>query len=236
MVHGWRRHDLAGLSAAGWQVVLERDWDTSARDCLAHWAAHGLPLVVTRQAGAPDPSVPGDSLALGLPAPLRWGRRRIALQVRHRDVAGVQPFFPALQAVAELLAPVSAARCRQLHAGLAGHGLVAQVYGSHGWQWLTGLDYLHADSDLDLLVHVPDADGADAAAAMLAGSDIDHPRIDGELLLPDGSATAWREWHRWRRGDTDAILVKRRHGATLEHGDAWLRRRAMMDSPAHARH
>ncbi len=223
MAHGWRRHDLATLSAAGWDGVLDRDWDAVARHCLAYWAAHGLPLVVTRQATGDDAAAPGDSLALGLPAPLRWGRRRIALRVRTRDLAG-SPAFPLLPAVADLLAPASAARCLQLHARLCPHGLAPRVYGSHGWQRLTGLAYLHPDSDLDLLVRVPDADGADAAAAVLAGSDIDHPRIDGELLLPDGSATAWREWQRWRRGDTGAILVKRRHGATLEHDDTWLRR------------
>ncbi len=232
MEPGYQRHDLVTLTAAGWHGVLARDWDAPARHCLAYWAAHGLPLVVTRQAARHDASTPRGALALGLPAPLRWGRRRIALQARTRDVADIRP-FPALPAVADLLAPHPAARCRQLHACLSEHGLQPRVYGGHGWQWLTGLAYLHADSDLDLLVHVPDATGADVAAAVLARCGIERPRIDGELLLPDGSATAWREWRRWRRGDTDAILVKRRHGATLERDDTWLRRGTLAE-PAHA--
>ena len=44
-----RRHQLAWLSEAGWAAILARPWDAQARDCLAHWARHRLPLVVTRQ-------------------------------------------------------------------------------------------------------------------------------------------------------------------------------------------
>jgi len=68
------RHQLAWLTAAGWQRLRDQDWDATARDCLAHWAAHRLPLVVTRQRGA-DPR-PEPLIALGLPAPGRWQRRR----------------------------------------------------------------------------------------------------------------------------------------------------------------
>ena len=41
--------------------------------------AHDLPLVVTRQPARRSGA--GDALALGLPAPLRWERRRLALRV-----------------------------------------------------------------------------------------------------------------------------------------------------------
>ena len=39
------RHQLAHLSAAGWQEVLAMPWDADASACLQHWAAHALPLV-----------------------------------------------------------------------------------------------------------------------------------------------------------------------------------------------
>lgn len=233
MAPGYQRQDLVHLSADGWHAVLGHDWDAPARQCVTHWAAHGLPLVVTRQMDRTGDASPGDWLALGLPAPACWGRRRIALQVRSRDVAGTRS-FPPVSAIHDLLAPEAAARCLHLHTCLTEQGLPEQVYGSHGWQWLTGLGYLHPDSDLDLLVRVPDANGADAAAAGLASCGVEHPRIDGELLFADGSATAWREWQRWRRGDVDGILVKRRSGATLERDDAWLRSDAAQEH-THAR-
>ncbi|HVR50906.1 MAG TPA: malonate decarboxylase holo-[acyl-carrier-protein] synthase, partial [Pseudorhodoferax sp.] len=67
------RHQLAWLTPAGWQRVRAGAWDAQAQDCLAHWARQRLPLVVTRQRPRP-----GDTVGLGLPAPNRWQRRRIA--------------------------------------------------------------------------------------------------------------------------------------------------------------
>jgi hypothetical protein len=76
------RHQIAWLGEAGWRRVLDRNWDATERDCLDHWAARQLPLVVTRQAD----SIGEDSISLGLPAPRRWGRRRLALTVARGDV------------------------------------------------------------------------------------------------------------------------------------------------------
>src|SRR5439155_17414150 len=85
------RHQLACLSGSGWAAVLGRPWDGQARDCLAHWASHRLPLVVTRQ---PADAAAGGWMALGLPAPARWDRRRLALQVPRADVHGFGEFPP----------------------------------------------------------------------------------------------------------------------------------------------
>jgi len=213
-----RRHQLVRLNASGWAALRERAWDDTARDCLAHWAAHQLPLVVTQQRGG----LTDDQLAVGLPAPPQWQRRRLALQLPSRGVLYFDD-FPVAADVTNLLSPAARAPWRRLVDALDGLGAAPRVYGSFGWQRLTGLAYLHAASDIDLRLSVGDAPMADAVAALLHEVAFTAPRLDGELVFPDGSAVAWREWMAWRAGRVDRILVKRLHGVAMEAGDAWLR-------------
>lgn len=205
-----RRHRLVRLTSDGWATVLARPWDAPARDCLAHWAANGLPLVVTRQ----SPVAGSDVTALGLPAPACWERRRIALHVAASSLLGFEE-FPELAAVLTLLPESARAAACDLQAGLRGCGASARVFGSYGWQALTGLDHVRPGSDLDVLVQVEDAAHADDVAHRLGNSAIAQPRLDGELMFPDGSAVAWREWSQWRAARTRAVLVKRLTGAML---------------------
>lgn len=191
--------------------MRQQPWDAEARECLGFWAAHRLPLVVTRQ----PPAVPKDCVALGLPAPLRWNRRRIAL---HMPVDGLLSFgeFPIAARIAELLPQHLRAHWGELTERLAAVGVDVRVYGSFGWQRMTALDYLRPGSDLDLGMWVADAAAADRAVAALIASPIATPRLDGELIFADGSAVAWREWQSWRAARVDRFLVKRLHGAALE--------------------
>jgi phosphoribosyl-dephospho-CoA transferase len=205
------RHQLVHLGTEGWQRLAAQAWDDVARACIEHWAAARLPLVVTRQ--SPDDA---HALALGLPAPPCWQRRRLALRVDRRQVAWFDE-FPSVQDVDALL-PRSArpAWCR-LAAALASLDAGARVYGSHGWQHLSGLPYLHADSDIDLCLAVHDAHHADAVAAVLARFAPTLPRrLDGELHFTDGRAFAWREWPAWRAGRSRAILCKTLNEVSLE--------------------
>ena len=204
------RQQLVRLSADGWARVLAAPWDDGARSCLALWAEHGLPLVVTRQ-----PASLVDALALGLPAPARFRRRRLALAVAPRDVLFLDEFPPA-EAVARLLPRAHVAAWRALVATLALAGCRARAYGGFGWQALTRLPYVHADSDLDLLLPVGAPAQADEVARILSTARWDGPRIDGELLLPDGAAIAWREWRDYRQGRAPQVLVKRLRGVALE--------------------
>ena len=213
-----RRHQLVRLNAAGWGALQERPWDDAARDCLVHWAAHHLPLVVTQQRdGLSD-----GRLALGLPAPLQWQRRRFALQASLCDVSYFDE-FPAAAEVTLLLPAAVRAAWRVLVRELEAFDAAPRVYGSVGWQRLTGLAYLHAASDIDLRLSVADAAAADAVAACLNDAAFTAPRIDGELVFADGSAVAWREWLAWRAQRVDRVLVKRLHGVAMEAGDTWLR-------------
>jgi len=105
---------------------------------------------------------------------------------------------------------------------LALRRVAARAYGSYGWQQLTGLEYVHPQSDLDLLLEVATGAQADKACAQLRDAQLGPLRIDGELTFEDGGSVAWREWLRFRAGETDRVLVKRIAGATLEDAAAWL--------------
>ncbi|MEO5797502.1 MAG: malonate decarboxylase holo-[acyl-carrier-protein] synthase [Rhodoferax sp.] len=213
------RHQIAWLSDVAWQQVQEvqaHTWDAVAQECLQHWASHRLPLVVTRQTASEMPR----SVALGLPAPARWDKRRITLAVPRSAVLYFDAFPRALEVQCLLPLPARApwlGLCEQLSACHA----TARVYGSYGWQRLTGLDHVHADSDIDLCIAVSNASQADAVAALLQGFAAPRVRLDGELVFDDGAAVAWREWAAWRAGRSNAVLVKRLLGATLERAPFW---------------
>lgn len=212
-----RRHQLARLSASSWASVLARPWDATARQCLLHWATHRLPLVVTRQ---PADAATSGLIALGLPAPACWERRRIAVHVRHTSVLSFDE-FSGLAEVLPSLPRRAGAAARELLAGLAACGAAARVYGSYGWQALSGLDHVRPSSDLDVWVAAKDAAHADAIAGQLHRFSTQRPRWDGELVFADGAAVAWREWIEWRAGRTRGVMVKRLAGVALQHDIAW---------------
>jgi phosphoribosyl-dephospho-CoA transferase len=206
-----RRHRLAFLSDAGWAGVRARAWDAQAQACVDHWAAHRLPLVITRQ--PLDASVDAP-IALGLPAPLRWDRRRLAVQVPRNALAWFDE-FPRFADAAGLLPRIPRAAWRTLGRQLAACDVSARIYGAYGWQLLTGLPYVRERSDIDLWIGVRDAEQADTVAHHLECFAPRHPRLDGELVFEDGTAVAWREWHAWRAGRARHLLVKRLHGASM---------------------
>ncbi len=202
------RHRLVWLSDAGWQTLLPQAPDATSARCLTHWAREHLPLVVTRQR-APTPR-----LAVGLAMPAQWGRRKLALEVdgAHLLYTGA---FPVAADIAPLLSPAVRTGWRALCAELAALGVAPRVHGSHGWQKLTGLRYLRPGSDIDLHIAV-DSDALADRVATLLQVDTGGPRIDGELLFPDGGAIAWREWLQLRAGRVREVLVKRLDRVALE--------------------
>jgi phosphoribosyl-dephospho-CoA transferase len=213
-----RRHQIAWLGEAGWRGIQARDWDAAARECLAHWAAKRLPLVVTRQRGVAG----DDGISLGLPAPCRWGRRRLAMSVARRDVLYFDE-FPVAEKALTLVQAATRSAWRALCVRLKAAGIPHRVYGSYGWQLLSGLDHVHAGSDIDLWLSVADSHQADAAAACLQSFSSEQLRLDGELLFGDGMAVAWREWLAWRAGRVKALLVKSIDGSSLVSSPEWQR-------------
>lgn len=215
-----RRHQLVRLSEAGWTAILARPWDRLARECLTHWATHRLPLVVTRQ---PINSTDNALIALGLPSPARWDRRRLALQVPRTAVLYFDE-FPRLAEVQGLLPPSARRPVRDLLGGLDACHATARVFGSYGWQAISGLDHVRPGSDLDLSVSVDGVAQADAATHALQSFGVARLRLDGELMFCDGVAVAWREWSEWRAGRARTVMVKRLDGVALHRDLAWCER------------
>jgi phosphoribosyl-dephospho-CoA transferase len=85
------------------------------------------------------------------------------------------------------------------------HGLEARVFGSLAWQTLTGLTYLTASSDLDLLLPIRRSSDLAQLTTDLAAIEAAAPmRLDGELVRDDGVGVNWREIHACAR----EVLVK----------------------------
>jgi len=213
------RHQLVWLQAAAWPALAATTGNDAARSALAHWARHDLPLVVARQ----DQTPVEDAAALGLPLPHTWGRQRLRFLVPRALFARADN-FPHARDVAPLLADAVRSAFIALCDGLAEQRLEPRVFGSYGWQLITGLDHVRDGSDLDLLVPLRDARSADDAERLMASFAADTLRLDGELVFPDGSALAWREWRPWRSGQVQHVLLKRIDGVLLAQGTQWLER------------
>jgi phosphoribosyl-dephospho-CoA transferase len=173
---GWEGHLCAPLSAENSQEVES-------------WRRRGLPLVVARR----QPADSENDLRIGLALS---DKRRIGVHVAASSA--VAHAGPPTLAAALASAP---AGWRPLLGAVVRLGKALEVpicvFGSLAWQHLSGLRYLRPGSDVDLLF-APRGWGAVeellTALGSLDGFDsADGPRLDGEILLPDGGAVAWRE-------------------------------------------
>jgi phosphoribosyl-dephospho-CoA transferase len=206
------RNRLVWLDDLAWQDLVATAPDAQAARIVAEWRQLQRPLVVCTQ----PPGLPPGRVALGLPAPQCGSRRRLALQTQvarlTRDAA-----FPALSQVGTQHGWGSSAQA--LDQALAGLGATARVHGSYGWQAVTGAAYVHEASDLDLGIEVPHFDAARQACRLLAAAGLPL-RLDGELVFPDGSAIAWREFGQVLAGQAAEVLVKSLQGPRLASAQA----------------
>lgn len=198
----WLRHHWVRL-AEGWAGGLRSPLAGLERAEVGDWCGRGLPLVVARR----RPGDGADELRLGLATP---DKRRIAVHVAADAVAGRMGPVPLAEALDS--APAAwRAPLAELARRSAALGVPAAVYGSLAWQHRTGLGYVRAESDVDLLFAPRCRTGLDRLLGLLAEVDgAPHgsaPRLDGEVLLPGGAAVAWREL----AGRPARLLVK---GAT----------------------
>lgn len=201
------RNQLVWLDSVAWAQIETRVWDVQAQEILVHWRANGLPLVVCRQ----RTETPSDQLCVGLPAPLQWSRRRLALAVGLDHITAHADFPTLMQVTQGHPLGVGAQRmCESLDA----IGVPTHVYGSHGWQCLTKLDYLHEASDLDLSMAVNSLEVASQVVSLLSSATLPC-RIDGEIVFHHGQAVAWRELHQLLNGKAAQVLVKDRHTVRL---------------------
>ena len=195
------RHTLVWLSAhADWRA------DLAAHDTrLAAWFGRGFPAVVARRAADdPDPRV-----RLGVPLPPAEGKLRLGLRVSLDDIARQAPPL----ALGEVVVHAGVPEAWRVPLATLDALAPARVFGAFAWQVLTGLEYVHPRSDIDLLWSVRDARGADALVRALRDWEVRSGlRVDGEFCLPGGAAVNWREL----AGGSRQVLVKRVEGAGLE--------------------
>jgi len=91
-----------------------------------------------------------------------------------------------------------------------------RVFGALLWQHTTGLPYLTARSDLDLLWSISDGRSAALLVERLLQLDASSPvRLDGELELADGAAVNWRELAQTAANRTAEVLVKTMDGVEV---------------------
>jgi phosphoribosyl-dephospho-CoA transferase len=196
---GPRRHDFVRLVPD-----TERFLASEVSPEVIDW--HRLhPFVVTRCPAASS----ADSLRLGLALP---DKRRIAFEVR-RDAVAELSAPPRLVDTIESGPADWRTRLREIVQTARRFDTEVRVYGSLAWQHLTQLDYIHAASDVDLLLRADQWENARRLADEL-GRMNGNPRLDGELTLPDGSGVAWREINGGAarllvKGDASVVLMTR---------------------------
>ncbi len=193
------RHDLVFVSPQGWRAMIGMRGDLAADPLVSRWSEMGWPTI--RRRALPSEAT---GLALGLPLPPSAGKKRLSFLADINHVTSVaRP--PALRQVRGS-APRNWWPTLDRLDGLAlRHSVDVRVFGSLAWQSLTGLDYVTARSDLDVLFAFPRETDLDRLAADVAAIETDAPmRLDGELMRADGAAVNWREFH----AGTDQLLVK----------------------------
>jgi phosphoribosyl-dephospho-CoA transferase len=182
---GLQRHDLAWLGPR-WRDALAAPLSPEDEATIAAWAARGRPAVVRR----PDPGAPAGAIALGvaLPGPGRKLGLLVSGAAIARRAGPLRLGDAAASAPAAWRSPLAA-----LEAALAGLGVPIGVFGSLAWQHLVGEPYLRATSDVDLLLGPAGPAPLWAGLEVVAAWDGRPVRLDGEVLLGRGRATAWRE-------------------------------------------
>lgn len=91
-----------------------------------------------------------------------------------------------------------------------------RVFGALLWEHTTGLPYLSAQSDLDLLWLTSEELGAHSLVERLRQLDAESPvRLDGELQLPDGAGVNWRELAQNNDDERSQVLVKTMDGVEV---------------------
>jgi phosphoribosyl-dephospho-CoA transferase len=187
LAEGYSRHDLVRADPTAWAAWLASRPDLAGAPHLDGWAAAGRPLIVRRR----NPGEGSDVVPLGLPLPPADGKRRIGLAL---PSAMLSPMVAPDLAAAGRHAPAAWQPTIDALVEIGRrHAIVPRPFGALLWQALTGLTYLSASSDLDLLW--PCATGVPAGLLDRIGAVADSApmRIDGEILLPDGTGVQWRE-------------------------------------------
>jgi phosphoribosyl-dephospho-CoA transferase len=206
-----RRHDLLQVEPPAWGAMLRCHPGLADLPLVADWALREWPVIVRRRmAGDVAENVPA-----ALPLPPVHGKRRLAFSFS--SGAAVVALPPVLLRDAARAAP---AEWRPVIAALLdlgeAVGVTPRVFGALLWERATGLPYLTARSDLDLLWSISDERSAALLVEGLLRLDAAGPvRLDGELELPDGAAVNWRELAQSVANLAAELLVKTMDGVEV---------------------
>jgi phosphoribosyl-dephospho-CoA transferase len=183
------RHHLVWLKPAAWSHWLLHAPAPPALAAAQAWFQSGYPAIARRRQPDEDP----EGIVLGIPLPPGRGRTRIALRIDPHAVHTLQA-PPSLHSVLHSAPHAWREPLTQLASGADALGVTLQVYGSLLWQHLTGEPYITEHSDIDLLFRAGDVQQLQATLALLQAWQKDTGlKADGELLLQDDRAVAWRE-------------------------------------------
>ncbi len=188
------RHNRVWLSVSGWQRACAAASNAHLPE-LERWAANDWPLIVRRSESA----LSADSLGLGLALPPKLQpnsqtglKTRIPLTVYLNDIARHEPPL-AFAAVASAIPSAWQSAYTDLTHDLIDAQLELRVYGSVALQAITGLPYLTATSDLDVLFY-PRTHAQLQQGLHLLQTYSQRLPLDGEIVFPSGRAVAWKEW------------------------------------------
>jgi phosphoribosyl-dephospho-CoA transferase len=206
-----RRHDLLRIQPTAWRAMLEDHPTIADLPLVADWARFGRPVIVRRRMASDFL----DSVPAALPLPPCYGKRRIAFSFASGGAVTVLP--PVLLCDAARTAPT---KWKPIISAFLELGdtlkISPRVFGALLWEHATGLPYLHAQSDLDLIWSISDDRTAQLLVERLRRLDSESPvRLDGELQLPDGAGVNWREWAQNDDGGHSQVLVKTMDGVEV---------------------
>ncbi len=211
------RHNRVWLNASGWQRACAAANKENLSE-LERWAANDWPLTVRRS----ESMLPADSLGLGLALPPDVQtslKTRIPLTVNLNEITQHEPPL-LLTAVASVMPPAWKDACTDLTHDLIGAQLELRVYGSLALQAITGLPYLTATSDIDVLLY-PRTHAQLRQGLHLLHIYAQRLPLDGEIVFPSGCAVAWKEWVEAVRG-SHKVMVKSMANLNLMNVDALL--------------
>jgi phosphoribosyl-dephospho-CoA transferase len=206
-----RRHDLLRVEPAAWDAILQRQPRLVDLPLVANWARRHWPVIVRRRM-AHDAV---DGVPAALPLPPCYGKQRLAFTFASDAAVAVLPpllLCDAAQTASPEWQPVVAAL---LDLGDK-VGMRPRVFGALLWEHVTGLPYLTAQSDLDLLWSIPDERAAVFLLERLVQLDAEAPvRLDGEVELPDGAGVNWRELAQTAGDQLGEVLAKTMDGVEI---------------------
>jgi phosphoribosyl-dephospho-CoA transferase len=205
-----RRHDLIQVEPAAWDAMLRCHPAFLDLPLVADWARLGWPVIVRRRMVGDCV----DGVPAALPLPPRHGKRRLAFSFPGGAAVTAVPSVLLSEAARTTPTAWQSVVAAVLDIGDAVK-ITPRVFGAVLWEHATGLPYLTAKSDLDLLWSISDERTAVLLVEQLLKLEAEGPvRLDGELELPDGAGVNWRELAR-NSDPCSQVLVKTMDGVEV---------------------